>query len=209
MTIAASKLIQHARRRLRQPEEAGSSLGDADILIYVNSAILTVSRDTKFYRRVETYTGDGTNEYPLPAGCLFIEKVTADGVDVQFVTLNDLQPSNNDPVDEINNAEAGAIVRNNSIFFPRLADGATRYLHYVGVPPEVTDKDHGVIDAPPHYLNLFVFRVCADWALELDLTAKASAYEQKYAYEVRRLAGAEAKRQRPGPNVLRAPGIIR
>lgn len=213
MTIQATDIINSVRRRLRQTTQSLSNWQDDDLMVYLNSAVRQVARETRCHRTFRKYSGNGGSKYPLPGDLITADKVTGPGGVIPWITVSDTVAGSGidgEFAELIMQGPVGCIVRGDSLYIlPSLADGDIRYLHYVGYPATDLTSSSASYEMPMTTFDALVYRTCADCCTELGQTQKIGIFEQKYATELEKVMSAEASRQFPGPNKLRRPRLPR
>jgi len=213
MGLKVASIIKFVRTRLRQPNEADSNFTDEpggnkpDLISLINDVRGEVCEYVPYYRQALQYVGTGATAYPLPDGLINVEKITSLGVSLRWLTVEDSGPYS--PLEPFQNQAQyggyGALIKGNNIhFLPGLSGGETRTLHYIGIEPEILDKD-ATLYAPQYMLDIYGFATLKECYASLKNTYWAEYYEAKYMKRAKRVRGSEMARQFPGVTRMRRP----
>lgn len=210
MTIQTAEIIKLARAHLRQRKESQSNWDNADLMVFINSAVRQIVRDAHTVRLSREYTGTGEKQYPLPGDLVKPEKLTGPAGVTPWLTIESAVSASRTELFDLYTGPAGALIKGDFLYIlPSLQEGAKRFLHYIGYPPNDLSSPVSAYDIPRTLLDVIAFRVTSDCYREISNTAKADFFEAKYAAEKVAVESQERQRQHPGPNVIARPRIPR
>lgn len=191
--LLVSELITIIRRRLHQPDEAGSAWDDPTILSAICESAVELSYDVPYGRAMRFMTGTGVSKYPLPSDCFGVEDVKRGTIEYKAVGINDMNM-----VDENNctsyYSPCFAIFGQHIYFAPALGS-ETVVLRYNRPAPAVENTED-YIDVPVSCQQPLVFRTIFNLLAAIG-NPDAASYKAFYDEAAAKAYDVEAAKQSP------------